>query len=95
MNEVLSFSLNQLVSCLDNPDNWNPDGLVVRKFYNGEEFNSRQPIGDVSTQRFLDSVIVYEGVVDESKVTSRTQSPDDLFDELFAETDVKKSSFNQ
>jgi len=56
--------------------------MVVRQYYDGEEFNDRQPIG-LDSKKFLDSTTVYTGLVEESKITTRTQSPDELAEELF------------
>jgi len=82
MLEVLSFSLTKLFACIDNPDLQDKKGMVVRQYYNGEEFNDRQPVG-YSSKKFLDSTAVYTGLVDEEKITTRVQTPDELAEELF------------
>lgn len=82
MLEVLSFSLTKLFACIDNPDLQNKDGMVVRQYYDGEEFNDRQSIGLEYSKKFLDSTAVYTGIVDEEKITTRTQTPDELSEEL-------------
>lgn len=82
MVENLLFSSKKLFACLDNLYLLDEEGMVVRKYYDGQEFNDRQPIG-YSSKKFLDSNTVYTGLVDEEKITTRMQTPDELGEELF------------
>lgn len=82
MSEILAFSLTKLFSHVDNPDNLDGDGLILRTYYDGEEFNGRYP-SELDTKNFLDSEIVYKGIIDESKIISKKQTPDEVFTELF------------
>ena len=84
MLEILTFSLTQLFSLIDNPDNLDENGLVTRTYYDGEEFNGRHKVGS-DMNNFLDFEIVYKGVIDESLMTANKQDPDELFDELLAQ----------
>ena len=88
MTEKLLFSLAALISAIDNPDNWDDDGLVIRRYYDGEEYNERIPSDGSASSRFLDSVEIFDGLVDESKIVIKQQSPDELYDELFSENKV-------
>jgi hypothetical protein len=83
MWEILSFSLTKLFSFIYNPDNWDSQGLVTRNFYDGEEFNDRQLLIESEPREFLDSTIIYTGIVDKNKMSFKKQSPDELFTEIY------------
>lgn len=81
MVEVLLFSSKKLFACIDNPDLQNKDGMVVRQYYNGKEFNDRHPF-DGRQNKFLDATLVFQGVVNEFLITTQEQDPDGLAEEL-------------
>lgn len=77
---TLTFSLEKLFSNTDNSNKMVEGSTIERTFYDGKEFTSRMAEGE--KDQWKDTEVIYEGVVDESKITRATVDQYELYCEL-------------
>ncbi|MCD4704808.1 hypothetical protein K8R66_01895 [bacterium] len=79
--EILTFSKRQLFGVADGIEKWNEGSIVTRSLYNGEEFTDRRSV-EVEPVSWEDAEVIFEGVVDEEKITYQDVDQYELFCEL-------------
>ncbi len=91
--EIITFSTKQLFSMTDNADKWENGATTILTFYEGKQFTARHCATSSEQNLWEDSIVVFMGVVDESKVTYDSVPQYDLYCELREEVEEKKDDY--
>jgi hypothetical protein len=76
--ERLTYSVEQIHVEADRSEKWNENSTISLTFYDGVQFTDRRSIGGEQSP-FEDAEIVFEGEVDETKITYKDESMYDVY----------------
>ena len=76
--EKLTYSVEQLNVEADRSEKWDNDATITLTFYNGVQFTDRR-LKDGEQSPFDDAEVVFEGEVDETKITYKDESMYDVY----------------
>ncbi len=76
--EKLTYSVKQLNVEADRSEKWDNDAIIILPFYNGAQFTDRR-LKDGEQSPFDDAEVVFEGEVDETKITYKDESMYDVY----------------
>ncbi len=76
--EKLTYSVKQLNVEADRSEKWDNDAIIILTFYNGVQFTDRR-LKDGEQSPFDDAEVVFEGEVDETKITYKDESMYDVY----------------